>query len=213
MIGILRHGKTDWNVLHKIQGRTDTVLNEEGISSAKEAGNEVAECNFDICFVSPLKRARQTAEIVTEGLGIKTVIDERLIEISFGEYEGTEGVYGKPNHPLHDFFFAPAEYKATKGAESIDDLFLRIQSFYDEILRKLTDERKNVLIVAHGAFNAGLITFLLGNEKKDFWAYGQSNCSMFRFYPEDIERTLEENRSTYVIKMTEKDLAASIYKN
>ena len=69
-----------------------------------------------------------------------------------------------------------------------------------------------MLLVAHGAFNAGLITFLLGNEKKDFWSYGQSNCSMFRFYPDDIKRTKEENKSTYVKQMTIKDIEAGIYK-
>lgn len=213
MIGILRHGKTDWNVVHKIQGRTDIPLNEEGISSAREARKTVADCHFDICYVSPLIRARQTAAIVTEGSGIEIITDERLIEISFGETEGEEGVYGKPDHPLFDFFFDPENYKAKNGAESISELFARIKSFYDEILFPLTEEGKNVLIVAHGAFNAGLITFLMGNPVKDFWSYGQSNCSMFRFYPNDPVRTKEENKATYVRKMTGKALERSVYSN
>ncbi|MCR5521217.1 MAG: histidine phosphatase family protein [Lachnospiraceae bacterium] len=213
MIGILRHGKTDWNLLHKIQGRTDIPLNEEGIESAREARDTVAKYCFDICYVSPLKRARQTAELILEGTGINVIVDDRLTEIGFGIYEGIEGVYGIPDHPLHDFFFAPEKYKAQNGAESIDELLVRIKNFYDDVLKELIKSRKNVLIVAHGALNAGLITLLLGNEKKDFWSYGQSNCSMFKFYPDDHEKTLEENKSTYVREMTEKDLAASIYKN
>ena len=213
MIGILRHGKTDWNVLHKIQGRTDIPLNEEGILSARKAKETVASFDFDICYTSPLIRAKQTAEIVTDGLEIEVITDNRLTEIGFGELEGAEGVYGKPDHPMYKFFFDPANYVAASGAESLDELFLRIKSFYDDVLSRLILDGKNVLVVAHGAFNAGLITFLLGNEKKDFWSYGQSNCSMFRFYPDDLKRTREENESTYVRQMTQKDIEASIYKN
>ncbi|MCR5431395.1 MAG: histidine phosphatase family protein [Lachnospiraceae bacterium] len=213
MIGIFRHGKTDWNVIHKIQGRTDVPLNEEGIASAKRAAEEVAMCKFDICYVSPLIRARQTAEIITEGSEIEIRVDKRLSEISFGKYEGSEGVYGIPDHPLHDFFFAPEKYKAVNGAESLEELLERIRDFYEEVLKDCINRKKNVLIVAHGALNAGLITFLLGNDKKDFWSYGQSNCTMFRFYPDDPERTKAENSSTFIKQMTEKDLAASVFKN
>jgi len=213
MIGILRHGKTDWNIDHKIQGRTDIPLNEEGLMSAKKARDTIAECGFEICYSSPLIRAKKTAEIVTEGLGIDIIVDDRLKEISFGEHEGPEGVYGKPDHPLYKFFFAPHEYVATGGAETIDELLERVKSFYDDVLKNLIDDGKNVLIVAHGALNAGLITYLMGNDKKHFWSYGQSNCSMFRYYPDDPVRTRDENSSTYVSQMTEKDLAKSIYRN
>ncbi|MCR5829436.1 MAG: histidine phosphatase family protein [Lachnospiraceae bacterium] len=212
MIGILRHGKTDWNVLHKIQGRTDIELNSEGIRSAQDVRKKILDCNFDVCYVSPLKRARQTAEIVTEGSDIDVIVDDRLTEISFGENEGCNGVYGKQDHPLRNFFFDPENYKASNGAESFDELLNRVEDFYNDVLIKLMDEKKNVLIVAHGALNAGLITFLLGNKKKDFWAYGQSNCGLFKYYPGDISRTLEENSSSFVKDMNEKNIAATIYK-
>ncbi len=199
MIGILRHGKTDWNVKHKIQGRTDIPLNEEGINSAKEAREKVSALGFDICYVSPLTRARQTAQILTEGSSLKNVVDERLIELGFGDHEGMEGVFGKPEHPLYKLFFDTENYEATCGAESIAELMARVKEFCGEVLDPLIKEGKNVLIVAHGALNAALITFLMGNEIKDFWAYGQSNCSIFKFYPGDMERTQEENAATYKI--------------
>lgn len=67
MLYIMRHGKTDWNAKHKLQGRTDIPLNEEGIQMAEQAKEKYKDVNFDICYCSPLVRAKQTAEIVLEG--------------------------------------------------------------------------------------------------------------------------------------------------
>ena len=64
MLYIMRHGKTDWNAKHKLQGRTDIPLNEEGIQMAEQAKEKYKDVNFDICYCSPLVRPKQTAEIV-----------------------------------------------------------------------------------------------------------------------------------------------------
>ena len=69
----MRHGKTDWNAKHKLQGRTDIPLNEEGIQMAEQAKEKYKDVNFDICYCSPLVRAKQTAEIVLEGRNIPIV--------------------------------------------------------------------------------------------------------------------------------------------
>ena len=66
MLYIIRHGRTDWNDMHKLQGRTDTELNEDGIRMAERAAKEYGEIHFDVCYCSPLKRAKQTAEIVAK---------------------------------------------------------------------------------------------------------------------------------------------------
>lgn len=70
MLYIMRHGKTDWNAKHKLQGRTDIPLNEEGIQMAEQAKEKYKDVNFDICYCSPLVRAKKTAEIVLEGRNI-----------------------------------------------------------------------------------------------------------------------------------------------
>ena len=62
MLYIMRHGKTDWNAARKLQGRTDIPLNEEGRKMAEEVRRECEEIGFDICFSSPLVRARETAK-------------------------------------------------------------------------------------------------------------------------------------------------------
>ena len=54
MLYIMRHGMTEWNRLHKLQGQRDIPLNEEGLSMARAAHDEYLNTHFDICFSSPL---------------------------------------------------------------------------------------------------------------------------------------------------------------
>ena len=64
MLYIMRHGRTDWNDMHKLQGRTDIPLNSCGREMAEKAAEEYKDVPLDICFCSPLIRAKETAEIV-----------------------------------------------------------------------------------------------------------------------------------------------------
>ncbi len=59
---IVRHGETTWNALHKVQGSADIPLAEKGIQLAARTGQALKDVPFDVCFTSPLQRARQTAE-------------------------------------------------------------------------------------------------------------------------------------------------------
>lgn len=69
MLYIMRHGKTDWNALHKLQGRTDIPLNEEGRLMALKAHEEYKSWNIDVCYCSPLIRAVETAADCAEKQG------------------------------------------------------------------------------------------------------------------------------------------------
>ena len=61
---VIRHGETTWNVERKLQGASDTELNKNGIALAIKTGKAMKEIPFDLCFTSPLKRARHTAQLV-----------------------------------------------------------------------------------------------------------------------------------------------------
>ena len=76
MLYVLRHGKTDWNEKHKLQGRTDIPLNEEGRRMARAAGLEYQDVHFDVCYASPLLRAKETAELLLEGRNIPYLEDD-----------------------------------------------------------------------------------------------------------------------------------------
>ena len=107
MLYIMRHGRTDWNERHKLQGRTDIPLNEDGRRMAEAAREEYLDVPLDICYCSPLIRAKETAEIVLRGRDIRIRTDERLREMSFGEYEGIENSFSFPDCPVN-FITNPA---------------------------------------------------------------------------------------------------------
>ena len=181
MLYIIRHGKTDWNTRHKLQGKTDIPLNEEGRRMAEEAALEYRNTHFDVCFCSPLKRARETAEILLRGRDIPVQIDDRLAEMSFGSYEGQENSFDIPDCPINVLFFDPGNYTDPPGgAESLDSLFERTGAFLREKAFPLLDQGKDVLIVGHGAMNSSIVCQIRGLERKDFWSESIENCRLKR---------------------------------
>ena len=86
---VTRHGQTDWNLLQKIQGKADIALNDTGRKQARITRDQLQDVPFDILFVSPLKRAYETAVIINEPHRVPIVKDERIIERDFGILEGS----------------------------------------------------------------------------------------------------------------------------
>ena len=76
LIYVLRHGITQWNKLKKVQGAMDIPLAPEGIELAKKTGEALKDVPFDICFTSPLARARQTAHYVLGNRQIPVIEDK-----------------------------------------------------------------------------------------------------------------------------------------
>ncbi|MDE7038136.1 MAG: histidine phosphatase family protein, partial [Lachnospiraceae bacterium] len=85
---IVRHGETEWNKERRLQGQVDIPLNESGRRLARETSGGLAGIHFDLCYSSPLSRARETAELILEGRSTPVIEDERIIEMAFGECEG-----------------------------------------------------------------------------------------------------------------------------
>lgn len=179
MLYIIRHGKTEWNVKRKIQGRTDTELNEEGRIMTREAAEEYKDVHFDICFSSPLKRARETAETLLAGRDVPIVFDDRLKEMSFGDYEGVEKSFDNPECPINLIFTHPEEYiDPIGGSETFDELFKRTGEFLKEKALPLVREGKDVLIVGHGAMNLSIISQITKQPIDKYWAPGIVNCQL-----------------------------------
>ncbi|MGV2098088.1 histidine phosphatase family protein [Rhizobium sp. 21-4511-3d] len=96
LIYVVRHGQTDWNAERRLQGQKDIPLNAIGREQARLNGIDLAEIlkvegiAFDF-VASPLTRTRQTMEIMRTAMGIDPSgyrTDERLVEVSFGDWEG-----------------------------------------------------------------------------------------------------------------------------
>lgn len=135
----LRHGETDWNARNVSQGAVDTPLNETGLAQARTAAGMLRHRGIRSIVSSPLSRARTTAAIVSETLGLPVEVEDDLREVAFGGQEG---------QPMGGWFedwiagtFTP------EGAEPFKELRARAVL---AINRALTREAP-VLVVAHGA--------------------------------------------------------------
>jgi len=181
MLYIMRHGRTDWNDLRKLQGRTDIPLNDAGREMAEAARKEYADVRFDICFCSPLVRAWETAEIVLRGRDVPIIADDRLAEMSFGVCEGLENSFGISDCPVNVLFQAPEKYTdLPEGAESLEELFARTGEFLREKVDPLLAEGKDVLIVGHGAMNSSIVSRIRGFDRAHFWSAGIDNCKLMQ---------------------------------
>ena len=181
MLYIMRHGRTDWNDRHKLQGRTDIPLNAEGRRMAEKAAEEYRSVPLDVCWCSPLIRARETAEILLRGRDVPILTDDRLLELSFGSYEGLENSFSIPDCPVNVIFQAPEKYTVSVGgAETFDELFARTGAFLQEVIDPLMEEGKDVLIVGHGVMNLSIISQVRNLPRKEFWSTGIENCKMIR---------------------------------
>lgn len=186
MLYIMRHGKTDWNALHKLQGRTDIPLNDDGRKMAENAAKEYRDVNFDVCYSSPLKRAKETADIVLRGRNIPIICDDRLVEMSFGKYEGvessfsTENKYKASDSQVNILFEAPEKYKAPDDGESFEELYKRTGSFLREVVWPQLKDGKDILIVGHGAMNSSIVCQVKNIGLCDFWSAGIENCKLMK---------------------------------
>src|SRR5579884_1391455 len=88
---LVRHGETDWNAEGRLQGHTDRPLSDFGRRQAKELAERLSGERVDAIYASDLARARETAEIVGERLGLPVVIDPDLREKNWGSWEGLTG--------------------------------------------------------------------------------------------------------------------------
>lgn len=179
MLYIMRHGKTEWNELQKLQGRTDIPLSDAGRAMARQAQEEYRELHFDICYTSPLLRARETAEILLEGRQIPIVTDERLVEMSFGSFEGVQNYWGTPDSPIRFLFQHPEMYtESVGGAETFAELFQRTGAFLEEVVQPRLERGEDVLIVAHGATNCSIISAIRSLPIEQFWSAGVEQCKI-----------------------------------
>ncbi len=185
---LIRHGETDLNKHKILQGRSDIELNDFGRKLAEETGKNL-NTYFDVVYTSPLKRAKETAYIlVTEcskrypGKAIPEIIDdERIQEISFGDYEGM--CYGTdfniPDETFLNFFKAPEQYHTPPNGESFEDVITRTGEFLKELLEDGQNADKTILISTHGCALKALLANIRNTPIKEFWGEGvYKNCGV-----------------------------------
>lgn len=181
-IYLIRHGETDQNKKKCLQGRTDIELNEYGRELAYQTAEGLKDVKFDMIFTSPLKRARETAEIIRGDRNIPIVVEERIQEISFGEYEGLcfakEG-YSIPDTEFMNFFTAPQKYQTPPGGEAFSSILERTGEFLEELIGTKQYQDKTILLSTHGCALKAVLANVRNTPLAEFWGAGvHKNCAV-----------------------------------
>ena len=173
MIYIIRHGQTELNNAHVLQGRSDCPLNENGIAQAREVGQWLTDQGivFSYVYSSPLKRAIQTAELIAQEKPI--VIDDRLIEMDYGPYEGMD--LKNPVPEITAFFSDFVNNPAPKGMEPLSNVVQRTGAFLEDI----KDLSGNILISTHAIAMKGVLEYLTPDSNGSYWSKYIGNCAIY----------------------------------
>ena len=140
---LVRHGETDANAKHIIQGWLDMDLNVNGINQAQKTADSFTE-NVDVIYSSDLKRAAQTASAFRHKFpDIPYFEDKRLRERNFGDAVG----YPRDKYDWDEFWSSPDNQVTIPNAETLNSFNERVKEFINDL--KSSNYRR-VLIVAHG---------------------------------------------------------------
>ena len=180
-IYFVRHGETDWNKERKIQGQVDIPLNEFGRHLARETAKGLRDVPFDVCFTSPLGRARETAQIILQGRDVPILEDKRILEMNFGVLEGK--CCSKEGWDVPDsfqmFFDDPVHYQAPEGGEDFQAVRKRTGDFLNWLFAQEQYRDSTVLVTTHGAAMAGLLNTLKKKPLAEYWGVGvHKNCGV-----------------------------------
>lgn len=188
-IYIIRHGQTDLNKKHILQGRVDEPLNDDGILQAKAAAAllDSLDVSIDQVWSSPLGRAQDTALLITgEDVPLRT--DDRLLEMDYGPYEGLD--LASPPEEIITFFSDFAHQPAPEGMELLSDVVQRLGGFLEE-LREDPPEG-NVLLSTHAIAMKGALEYLTPESGGSYWGKYIKNCDIYVTTLEDGEFTVPE---------------------
>lgn len=187
-IYFIRHGQTDMNIHHMLQGRTDTHLNETGREMARGARDFLTKEGIrpDVILTSPLDRVKETLEIATGQDRSSFHEDPLLIEFGFGPYEGVPSPELPPDF-YHSFFENPDTCVMPEGAETYPEIVDRAGRFLKKVLEEFpAGDERTVLCGTHGGFLHALFVAAGHRPLHDFWEVAVRNCSVYHLrYPED----------------------------
>jgi uncharacterized phosphatase len=171
LLYLVRHGETDWNLQHRIQGSTDIPLNATGREQASTTGTLLARRDWDAIVSSPLSRAAETAAIIASaaGLSAPTTVDA-IVERNYGEAEGLTDAEINERFPGD----APVP-----GRETREQVVERVLPALMAIAESHPDEA--VLVVSHG----GVIRSVLNAVDPDTKHGMITNGSVHSFSYED----------------------------
>ena len=177
---LIRHGETAWNRQKIFRGTCDVPLNENGLRQARLLAAALRERRVDAAYTSPLARARQTAEAVLDGRGVRAVVDERLSDFCYGDWTGLRESEVAERWPREFELWSgrPHELRVPGGSmlqEVLDRAFEAMEEAADR------HEGRTVALFAHRVVNKLLVLAALGLGLDRFPFVRQDNCCLTEF--------------------------------
>lgn len=160
---LVRHGESEWNKIGVWTGLTNIPLSEKGIEEANLAGEKLKGFSIDLCYISSLKRSRQTLNEIKNVIGqdFPTIENKALDERDYGIYTG-QNKWELQKAMGNDQF-----QKIRRGwnfpvprGETLEDVYDRVVPYYKMQILPDIKLGKNILVVAHGNSLRALVKYL-----------------------------------------------------
>lgn len=174
---ITRHSKTQWNQERRLQGRKDSPLSAQGLEDARILGEYLKNEAIDEIYSSPLGRAQTTARTIFPHQEI--ILDDNLVEMSFGQYEGENVAKLIKQDDYYNLWHQPSDQSALPGGESYGQVRERMIAFVEKLKSESPD--KTVFVVTHGMAFIVLLGVLEGLATEEFTKINQEvvrGCSL-----------------------------------
>lgn len=184
-IFLVRHGETEWNAEHRVQGWRGSPLTPRGRAQAAAAGRALAAGNVEAVYTSPLERAVETARIVAGALGLPepAVIDE-LREIGLGPWEGMLFDEVKRRWPAeHRAWREDARRPPFEGMETAVALEARARAALEFLVAKHASGA--IAAVLHGGVGSAILDVVLGIEVRSAWHLLMNNGGISSIHSDD----------------------------
>ena len=198
---LVRHGRTSWNAERRIQGQSDSQLDELGHAQARAVAPVLAALEPSVLWSSDSDRARSTASYLASETGLAPTYDARLREYSLGPREGLLHAEFQTEAPEEFAEFSRANWDAVVGAEKRAAVADRMTAALDEVAGTLAADGVAV-VVSHGAAIRTAVAAWLGWPSEEaLTLHGMDNCGwavLRRRAPEDPWRLHAYNRTVPV---------------
>ena len=157
---LVRHGETDWNREGRWQGHADRGLNARGRAQAEAAATRLAAEPVAALVTSDLRRARETAEVVSGALGLPAAVDPRLREVDVGEWSGLTREQVRERDPQAYHAWVQGVNAGYPGGETFAQLDHRATQAMRELCARHAGD--TVVVVSHGGSIRAMVAAALG---------------------------------------------------
>lgn len=169
---LVRHPETEANIHGKFVGRGDSPFTREGLLQMRRVPAKIADFEPDALWSSPLRRALALAEKASTLTGRPLRVDERLIELDFGDAEGL--TFSEIVNAGLSFNYENIDAPVAPAGESRAQIEARSAAFCDELV---TQGGRHVVVTHGGVFRASLVR-LLGLASTDIWSFHIHNAQL-----------------------------------